>query len=48
MGKMEENEAAVEQKIDEKTSNIAQMSILEILEREKRKNHTHPIQHQRE
>ena len=36
--KMEENEAAVEQKIDEKTSNIAQMSILEILEREKRKN----------
>ena len=38
MGKMEENEAAVEQKIDEKTSNIAQMSISEILEREKRKN----------
>ena len=38
MGKMEENEAAVEQKIDEKTLNIVQMSILEILEREKRKN----------
>ena len=38
MGKMEENEAAVEQKIDEKALNIAQMSISEILEREKRKN----------
>ena len=38
MGKMEEYEVAVEQKIDEKTSNIAQMSISEVLEREKRKD----------
>ena len=38
MGRMKENKAADEQKIDEKTSNIAQMSISEILEREKRKN----------
>ena len=38
MGKMEEYEVAVEQKINEKTSNIAQMSISEVLEREKRKD----------
>ena len=38
MGKMEEYKVAVEQKIDEKTSNIAQMSISEVLERRGRIN----------